>query len=386
MTSPDPAASGPSGPCLDDAQAMSRAIELARRGLYTTDPNPRVGCVIVNDGAIVGEGWHVRAGEAHAEIHALRAAGPRARGATAVVTLEPCCHHGRTPPCTDALVAAGVARVVVGMVDPNPRVAGQGLAALAARGVAVTSGVLAADAEALNPGFAMRMRQGRPWVRLKQAMSLDGRTALATGESQWITGEAARRDVHRWRARASAVMAGGATVIHDDARLNVRLAAEPSEGTRQPLRVVLDPDLALPAAAQVLHVPGPVLLLAGEGAVASTALAGTGVPIEWVGRDRHGLDLAAVMAVLARHEVNELHVEAGARLAASLLRAGLVDEWLLYVAPVMLGAGARGLVALDIPRMSEGVAVDVLEQRAVGADWRLTLRPRATTGAAGRIQ
>lgn len=239
-----------------DYRWMARALTLARRGLYSVDPNPRVGCVLVREGAIVGEGWHERAGEAHAEVIALAAAGRQARGATVYVTLEPCCHYGRTPPCTEALLQAGVARVAAAMRDPNPQVAGQGLAILREAGVAVDCGLLEAEARALNPGFIQRMTQGRPFVRLKLAMSLDGRTALASGESQWLTGEAARQDVQRLRARSSVILTGIGTVLADDPGLNVRLP----EVSRQPLRVILDSDLRTPPTARTLQLPGSVLI------------------------------------------------------------------------------------------------------------------------------
>ncbi len=365
----------------DDHRHMAQALALAARGLYTTDPNPRVGCVLVNGGQVVGEGWHARAGEAHAEIHALMAAGPRARGATAYVSLEPCCHHGRTPPCTEALVEAGVARVVAAMSDPNPRVGGQGLARLAAAGIAVSSGVLEAEARALNPGFVMRMRQDRPFVRCKLAMSLDGRTALASGESRWITGEAARRDVHRLRARSSAVMTGVGTVLADDPALTARLD---DEALIQPLRVVLDSRLRTPPGARILASPGRTLLVAASPTPADPrrALEAAGARIleSPAGADGRPA-LPAVLAELGRREINEVHLECGARLAGAALAAGLVDELVLYVAPLLLGDAARGLFHLPgLKRMSQRVELQLLELRAVGRDWRLRLCRREADG------
>ncbi len=356
---------------------MARALVLARRGLYTTDPNPRVGCVLVRDGRIVGEGWHVRTGEGHAEVLALAAAGPQARGATAYITLEPCCHYGRTPPCTQALLAAGISRVVVAMADLNPQVAGNGLAWLSAAGVAVEYGILAEAARALNPGFILRMSARRPFVRCKLAMSLDGRTAMASGESQWITGEAARLDVQRLRARASAVMTGVATVLADDPGLNVRL---PGELVRQPLRVILDAELAMPSTARTLSLDGQVLIFtAVTEAERQAPLQAAGAQVYSVPRRDGGLDLAAVLAELARREINEVHLECGATLAGAMLRAGLIDELIIYMAPLLLGDGARGLFHLPgLTRMSERIPLDILDIRAIDRDWRITVRPTRT--------
>jgi diaminohydroxyphosphoribosylaminopyrimidine deaminase/5-amino-6-(5-phosphoribosylamino)uracil reductase len=351
---------------------MARALQLARRGLYTTDPNPRVGCVLVQGGTVVGEGWHERAGEPHAEIHALAQAGAAARGATAYVTLEPCCHHGRTPPCSAALIEAGVARVVAAMQDPNPRVAGMGLAALAQAGIAVQEGVLAAAAERLNRGFVRRMRTGLPWVRIKLAMSLDGRTALASGESRWITGAAARADVQHLRARSSAILTGIGTVLADDPSLNVRLDA----GTvRQPLRVVLDSKLQLPPTARLLSLPGKTVVLAAEGdarrSAALTAESTSVVLLPMQADKRVSLD--AVLRFLGEQECNEVHVEAGPTLCGALLQAGLVDELVIYLAPHLLGDTARGLFSLPgLDRMDQRIALEIADIRAVGADWRIT--------------
>lgn len=357
----------------DDYCYMARALTLARHGLYHTDPNPRVGCVLVKDGIVVGEGWHQRTGEAHAEINALNAAGEQARGATAYVTLEPCCHHGRTPPCTDALLKAGIARLVAAMPDPNPQVAGKGFTILREAGIGVESGLLEAEARALNPGFIQRMTAGRPFVRLKLAMSLDGRTALASGESQWLTGEAARQDVQRWRARSSAILTGISTVLADNPGLNVRLP----EATRQPLRVILDTELRTPPTAQILRLLGQVLIFTTCADPAKQApLQVAGAEIMVMPCVDGGLNLHTVMAELARRESNEVHVECGPTLAGALLQAGLVDELVIYMAPLLLGDKARGLFQLpELTRMRERWELEVLEMRAVGRDWRVRLKP-----------
>lgn len=363
-----------------DHEYMARALRLARRGLYTTQPNPRVGCVLVRDGRVVGEGWHQRAGGPHAEVLALRAAGGQAREATAYVTLEPCCHHGRTPPCTEALIEAGVAEVVVAMEDPNPRVSGQGLARLREAGIRVRAGLLAREAEALNPGFVSRMRRGRPWVRLKSAMSLDGRTAMASGESQWITGAAARADVQRQRARVDAVLTGIGTVRADDPGLNVRLSAEAlgiQGPVRQPLRVVLDPDLESPADMRMLRLPGRTLILtAAPEAPGRRALEAAGAELLPVPPAPGGLDLERVLAALAALEVNEVLVEAGATLAGGFLTAGLVDEWLIYMAPHVMGHAARGLAVLpQVERMHQRLPMRLESLRAIGEDLRFVWVP-----------
>ncbi len=356
----------------DDYRYMARALMLAQRGLYGTDPNPRVGCVLVKDGMIVGEGWHQRAGDPHAEVNALDTASDRARGATAYVTLEPCCHYGRTPPCTDALLNAGIARLVAAMSDPNPQVAGKGLTILRDAGVTVECGLLEVEARALNPGFIQRMTQGRPWVRVKLAMSLDGRTALASGESRWLTGEAARQDAQRLRARASAVLTGSGTLLADDPSLNVRLP----ETTRQPLRVILDTELRTPPTAKILRLPGSVLIFtAAADPAAQELLLAAGAEIVVMPRAERGLNLRSVMAELARRECNELQVECGPTLAGALLQAGLVDELVIYMAPLLLGNRARGLFQLpELTRMQERRELEILETRAVGRDWRLTLQ------------
>jgi len=362
-----------------DYAHMAHALQLAARGLYSTDPNPRVGCVLVRDGAIVGEGWHCRAGQPHAEVFALRQAGERARGATAYVTLEPCCHHGRTAPCSDALIAAGVTRVVAAMTDPNPRVAGQGLAQLREHGIAVESGLLQAQAVRLNPGFIRRMSTGRPWVRCKLAMSLDGRTALANGASQWITGEAARADVQRWRARSSAVMTGIGTVLADDPLLTVRLepAAWGDQGCggelRQPLRVVIDSRLRTPARARLLTSPGArMIFAAAQDALAAQRLAETGAVVDYAPAADGRVDLGAVLWRLAERGINEVWVEGGAALSGALLRAALVDELVIYMAPLLMGNAARGLFELPaFAALAECVTLRIEDLRAVGEDWRI---------------
>jgi diaminohydroxyphosphoribosylaminopyrimidine deaminase / 5-amino-6-(5-phosphoribosylamino)uracil reductase len=356
-----------------DIRHMSRALELAGRGLWSTDPNPRVGCVIADGERVLGEGWHERAGSAHAEVNALAEAGAGARGATAYVTLEPCCHQGRTPPCTDALVAAGIHRVFYSIRDPNPRVSGGGAARLVEAGVEVTGGLLATRGRELNPGFLSRMERGRPWLRLKLAASLDGRTALAGGESRWITGEAARSDVQHLRARSSAVMTGLATVVADDPRLDVRLPEAP----RQPLRIVLDTRLRIPASARIVAPPGQLLVLTASEEVAQRVrLESAGARVVRVPAGPGGIDLPAVMEALATLEINELQVECGPTLATALLAARLVDELVIYMAPVLLGADAHPLTRLaGITQMAGRMEFSILDLSRVGADMRITLRP-----------
>ena len=348
---------------------MARALQLAARGLYTTTPNPRVGCVIVKDGAVIGEGWHQRAGEPHAEVHALAAAGDAARGATAYVSLEPCSHHGRTPPCTEALIRAGVARVVAAMRDPNPMVAGGGIGMLTLAGITAEVGLLEADARALNPGFVSRMSRGRPWMRLKTAATLDGKTALANGQSQWITGEAARADVQRLRARACAILTGSDTVLADDPRMNVR----DLDIGRQPLRVVVDSALRTPASAAIL----PALVVCHHADAAKrTALEHAGAEVvELPGADGR-VELPALLTLLARRGVNEVHVEAGAALNGALLAAGLVDEWIAYIAPMAVGDAARGLfVRTPLESLADAARFRFVDVHQLGGDLRLTLRP-----------
>jgi diaminohydroxyphosphoribosylaminopyrimidine deaminase/5-amino-6-(5-phosphoribosylamino)uracil reductase len=358
-----------------DEAAMRRALELAQRGLNTTQPNPRVGAVLALDQEIVGEGWHERAGEPHAEPNAIRAAGDRARGATAYVTLEPCSHHGRTPPCVDALLAAGIKRVVYAVGDPNPLVDGRGAQRLRDAGVRVESGLLEAEATELNAGFFLRMREGRPFVRLKSGASLDGRTALANGDSQWITSEAARADVQQWRAQSGAVLTSAATVLADDPRLDVR-TGQP----RQPLRVVLDRRRQLRAGARILRAPGEVLIFAAASAKRRRPAAGEKLgraSVERVRTLRGHLDIRGVLSRLAELKVNDVLVEAGPRLGGALLAAGLVDEWVLYIAPKLLGADAKPLTSFTrLRKLATAPQFDLVESRPVGPDLRLRLRPR----------
>jgi len=351
---------------------MARALRQAELGLYTTQPNPRVGCVLAHGEEIVGAGWHRRAGEPHAEVFALRAAGERARGATAYVTLEPCAHFGRTPPCADALIAAGVSRVVVASEDPFPKVDGRGLEKLRAAGIAVQTGLSRDAARDLNRGFFSRIERRRPWLRVKLAMSLDGRTALANGQSKWITGAAARADVQHWRARSSAILTGSGTVLADDPRLTVRLG----DGIefKAPQRVVLDCTLRTPAGAQVLDGSAPTLIFHGEDASAvDTRFAQAELAAAPLRDDR--LDLGAVLATLAERGINELQVEAGPTLCGALFAAGYVDELLLYVAPVVLGSEARPLLSLPaLTSMDAARRLRVIDQRQIGSDQRLLLR------------
>ena len=362
-----------------DHAAMAEALALAANAVGLSDPNPRVGCVITaGSGVVVGRGFTQAAGDAHAEIMALRDAAARGadvRGATVHVTLEPCAHHGRTPPCVDALVAAGVGRVVMAMRDPNPLVAGQGAERLQRAGIAIewAATEAAGQARELNIGFVSRMERGRPWLRLKAAVSLDGRSALADGTSQWITGEAARADGHAWRKRAGAVLTGVGTVLEDDPRLDVRSVAT----ARQPLRIVVDSRLETPPSARVLEPPGTALLYAAvDDEARRQALRRPGVEIAFLPSPSGKVDLAAMLADLGSRGINELHVEAGEKLNASLLAAGLVDELLVYVAPALIGPG-RGLAALAaITRLDRRLEFTFTQVDRVGADLRLLLRPR----------
>lgn len=369
-----------------DAFYMARALELARKGVYSTHPNPRVGCVIVRDGTIVGEGWHVRAGEPHAEVHALRHAGDKARGATAYVTLEPCSHHGRTPPCADALLEAGVSRVVAAMQDPNPDVGGRGLLRLMNAGVNVQSGVLQSEARAINKGFLKRMEHGLPYVRVKMAMSLDGRTAMASGESKWITGPEARSAVQRLRAQSSVVLTGADTVLSDDARLTVRpdelgLNAELTAlaVTRPPLRVLIDGRLRVP-----LDAP---FFKAGSALVVTCAAASARERYHAEGHDMLALpssgghvDLRKLLVELAARGVNDVLVEAGPKLAGAFTRLGLVDEFQIFVAGKFMGSSARPLLDLPLAQMNEALELQIVEMRAIGNDWRVIAIPASHPG------
>ena len=352
---------------LNDVKYMTRALQLAEQGLWTTDPNPRVGCVIVKDGEIVGEGWHHKAGDFHAEINALRMAGEKSKNSTVYVTLEPCCHFGRTPPCSQALISAGVSRVVAAMVDPNPKVAGQGLAQLQAAGIETESGVLQAQAEALNIGFIKRMREKLPFVRLKLAMSLDGRTAMKNGESQWITSSEARADVQQWRARSSASLTGINTILADDPALTVRLP----NVSRQPLRVILDSQLRISPHAKIFKENGRNLILTAK----ETSLNFPSTEIKQVSLKDNRLNLLEVCKTLAEKEVNELFIECGATLAGAFISEKLVDELILYVAPTFLGDQARGLLQLpQLIHLQDRINFQIKEIRHIGKDLRLILR------------
>ena len=363
-----------------DQRHMAQALALAERGLYGTTPNPRVGCVLVRDGAVLAEGWHARAGGPHAEAAAIAEANARGlnlRGATAYVTLEPCNHQGRTPPCARALIEAGVARVVIAMADPNPTASG-GMQALREAGITVECGLLQAEAEALNPGFIARVTRQRPWVRMKIAASLDGRTALVDGRSQWITGAAARQDGHQWRARACAILTGIGTVRDDDPQLNVRDV----DTTRQPLRVVIDSRLETPLSARILQGSKTLLLSAIDDPAREAAYAVRGVEVERVPSNVQGkTDLPLVLETLARRGINELHVEAGAKLNGSLLREGCVDELLIYLAPSVIGDTGLGMFAL--PPLAELAAQQRLQftdVRQFGDDLRIRARVLRASG------
>lgn len=358
---------------IEDRQFMAKAIQLAAKGIYTTDPNPRVGCLLVRDGVIIGEGYHQRAGEGHAEVNALKAAGD-ATGATAYVTLEPCSHYGRTPPCSQGLIDAGIARVVAAMVDPNPEVAGKGIAMLQAAGIDAAAGILESEARALNLGFLSRMERGRPFVRLKIATSIDGRTAMASGESQWITGPEARADVQRLRARSSAVITGVGSVLQDDSALTVREEQLPAsvlpltEG-RQPLRVVLDSQGRLPSSAKMLSLPGKTLQIVATNDCAQLDGAEQVQMANASGR----IDLPQLLGYLAETEsCNEVLVECGAQLAGAMLEAGLVDELVHYMAPKLMGSDARPMAQLPITEMSQTIEMKLKDVRQFGHDLRMT--------------
>ncbi|VAW62273.1 Diaminohydroxyphosphoribosylaminopyrimidine deaminase / 5-amino-6-(5-phosphoribosylamino)uracil reductase [hydrothermal vent metagenome] len=369
---------------MTDNAFMARAIQLAQKGLYTTQPNPRVGCVIVADKQIVGEGYHLQAGGPHAEVFALRQAGSKARGATAYVSLEPCSHQGKTPPCADALISSGVGRVVCAMQDPNPLVSGNGLKKLQQAGIQTESGLLQADAEALNPGFIKRMKRGLPYVRVKLAMSLDGRTSMASGESKWITGEAARADVQKMRARSSVILTGSGTVIADNPTMNVRLSGHDlglNIDPHQPLRAIIDSELKVPADSYIFQTidqqsgkKWAQTLLFSNREVASTGfnkeqVIRTGERIEQV-------NLTAVMQWLADQQANEIHVEAGSVLCGALLQQQLVDEIIIYMAPHIMGDSARGLFHLPgLENMAERISLQIKDIRAIGNDWRITAVP-----------
>ncbi len=365
----------------DDHRYMARALQLAEHGLYSTHPNPRVGCVLVRDGTIVGEGFHVRAGEGHAEVNALAAAGDNALGATAYVTLEPCSHYGRTPPCAEGLIKAGVARVISAMEDPNPLVAGRGHRLISNAGIDVSWGLLEARARELNPGFIRRMSAGLPFVRIKQAMSLDGRTGMASGESQWITGPAARSDVQRLRARSSAILTGSGTVIHDNPSMTVRAAQLELDDAdaiarRQPLRVIMDSQLQTGADAGILKDGGETIIFHGcENQTRIDALEQAGATLVASAGARP--EPEAVLRWLAsERECNELLIEAGAELSGAFTAAGLVDEWVIYIAPTLLGSEARPLFSLPgMSRMAQQIRLQQTDLRMVGEDIRIICRP-----------
>lgn len=355
----------------DNHRYMAQALRLAEQGLYTTSPNPRVGCVIVRDGKVIGQGWHERAGQPHAEINALNMAGKKARGATVYVTLEPCNHHGQTGPCSDALIEAGVARVVAAMRDPNPRVKGGGLGKLEQAGIQTEYGILENEARELNIGFISRMARGRPWVRMKIAASLDGKTALNNGKSRWITGEPARQDAHHWRARSCAVLTGIGTIKDDDPQLTVRHVKTP----RQPLRVVVDSKLEILPSARVLQGGGVLIFCAVDDKTRISRLSDIGAKVIILPNQEGKVELNQMMASLAKFEVNEVLVEGGFRLNGSLLKAGLVDELLLYLAPHLLGDNARGM--FDLPELTELTGrreLKILDLRMVGQDMRVLAR------------
>lgn len=355
-----------------DHQCMAEALRLAALGMNSTQPNPRVGCVIAAEGKILGRGYHQRAGGPHAEIHALQDAGTAAHGATAYVTLEPCSHHGRTPPCATALVQAGIKRVVMAMEDPHEFVNGAGRRMLQDAGMVVETGLMKEAAESLNPGFLQRVRLGRPWVRIKLASSIDGRTALANGASQWISSAASRQDVQLWRARSSAILTGIGTVLADDPRMTVR----PEGVVQQPLRVIADSRWRTPVSSRILQQPGKVIIAGSQRYEAPLDLRSSGAQLLGLPEVDGKLDLRALLAALAREQINELQVEAGETLCGSLLKLGLVDEVLLYQAPVILGEGGSGLFAgLEMSSMQNRIHLQLIESGFVGDDQRLRYRP-----------
>jgi len=370
-----------------DTRMMARALQLARKAQYWAKPNPHVGCVLVKNGHVIGEGFTQPAGGNHAEIEALLAAKDDPTGATAYVTLEPCSHQGKTGPCADALILAGVSRVVIAMQDPNPEVAGKGVARLLASGIEVTQGVLEAEAAAVIPGFIARMTRGRGRVRAKLAMSLDGRTAMASGESQWITGAAARADVQRLRARSCAVVTGIGTVLADDCALTLRadeLGLSDDECrraiARPPLRLVLDSKLRLRADARVLSAGAETLVFHSNETSPSEGLAASGASFCGVAAGESGLMLAKVFEELSARQANEILVESGPRLAGALLQAGLLDELIIYAAPVLMGSNAQPLLNLPIDTMAEKISLEMVDVRRVGQDWRFTVIPGNASG------
>lgn len=355
----------------DDYRFMARALKLADKGINSTHPNPRVGCVITRNGVIVGEGYHKQAGQPHAEAQALKQADKLASGATLYVNLEPCCHHGRTPPCTDAIIKAGISRVVIGIEDPNPLVNGTGIAALKMAGIAVDSGINQQRASSLNRGFIKRITSGRPWVTLKIAASLDGKTAMANGESQWITSEAARKDAHKMRAASSAILTGVGTVLRDDAAMTARL-----DGVeRQPLRVILDSRLNTPVNAQILNQDGMVLIITDPNEVGDAGLyPQNNVEVIGCGMRDGSIDLAQVMQQLGQRQINNLMLEAGARVSGAMLEQGLVDELVVYMSPDLLGSNAIGMFRIrGVESIADKLQFEFRSIRKVGRDIKLTL-------------
>jgi len=361
---------------MQNTRFMASAMRYARRGVYHTTPNPNVGCVLVKDDQEIAVGWHQKAGEAHAEINAINKAGSNAKGSTAYVTLEPCSHHGKTGPCADALIEAGISKVFVAMLDPNPLVAGNGVKRLQQAGIEVNVGLLESRARQLNPGFIKRMEHSLPFIRVKMAMSLDGRTAMASGESKWVTGPEARQDVQQMRARSSAILTGIGTVLADDPSLNVRLGTDAlgiQREVRQPLRVILDTDGRLPEDAKLLNLDGQVLLLTAD---KSKLFKHPNLMVEQVATKDGKLDLNDVMRVLVEHEINDVHVEAGSVLSGALLSANLVDEIVIYMASHLMGDDAQGLFTLPgIKNMQQRIDLKIEDIRAVGDDWRITAKP-----------
>lgn len=366
-----------------DHLLMSRALQLAEQGLYSARPNPRVGCVIVKDGQIVGEGAHLKAGEPHAEVFALRQAGDLAKGATVYVTLEPCNHTGRTPPCTQALLEARVSKVIAAMQDPNPLVAGNGLAHLQAHGINVDSGLMQSQAEALNPGFIARMTRNTPYIRSKIAASLDGKTALNNGASQWITGEAARADVQLWRARSCAILTGVGTVLVDNPSMTVRLndlnnmAASRLDIAYQPMRIILDSTLKTPIDAKILSGGNVLIAFAHDADNKSVALLSAGAELLCIPDELGKVCLKTLLAHLAAREINEVLVEGGEGLNGALLAQNLIDELLIYYAPKLMGGAARSMFAMPaLTQMSEAIDLQMIDVRHIGNDVRLRAKPQ----------
>ena len=372
LMNPTPAT--PPAATPQDHAFMAQALRLAARGINTTHPNPRVGCVVVKNGEVVGAGWHQRAGEAHAEVRALAQAKKRAQAATLYLTLEPCSHHGRTPPCVDAIVKAKIARAVIAMLDPNPQVNGSGVAALQAAGIATQVGVGEAEAKSLNRGFCKRFTAQRPWVTLKIAASLDGKTAMASGQSQWITSKAARQDGHKLRAAAAAILTGTGTVLRDDPRMTVRLEGEDAAPIRPPLRVVLDSHLSVPKTARILNPPGEVVLFTAAEVAGAELTYGENVEVVRCAGSSGRVDLTQAMRELARREINEVLVEGGAQLCGALLQAELVDQLIAYFAPAVLGGDARDMFALaGVSKLAQRQRLAFTDVRRVGADLRVCL-------------